>query len=159
MIKKHTHVKSCVFLYNMSKAERTIVLQAHRRILLRKPIVYKSLNGNTTKYDCLLYHKKENGLGELILSVFNNCPAYREIRLTPNHLKQYEDYVPISITRPSAKIIIPELIKQGILEPHPDDKMLYNTMVYYPLFKLNFERSDLSPLSNPSNMHSELPTT
>lgn len=137
----------------MSKTERTIILRTHKRILLRKPIVYKSLNGDTTKYDCLLYHKKENGLGELILSVFNGCPSYREIRLTPNHLKQCGDYVPVSMTKPSAKTIIPELIKQGIIEPHPDEKMLYSAMVYYPLFKLNFEKGATSPLSNPSNMH------
>lgn len=107
-----------------------------RHILLNTPIHYKLMNGSEMNFDCLSIEYLKNKPTQVKLSVLGGCATHNEIRISANVDILPQDYVAVRMMSKSSPVIIPELVKRGVLKEHPDKKIITHSFIEYPLYEI-----------------------
>ena len=126
----------------------------YRCIKLKKPIKQKLLNGNSIEYNSLII-SDSNGYTEVRVSRNGGIAHYNEIELTSKdlHKRTPEGYVAIRPNMEAVRKILPELVKQGVLKPHPDRKVIRaSSFVEAPLYTLNITPEPIKTIPAPHTL-------
>ena len=125
----------------------------YRCIRLKKPIKQKLLNGNTIEYNSIIV-SDSNGYTEVNVSRNGGIAQYNEIALTSRDLDKQapEGYVAIRPDMKTVGEVLPKLVQQGILKPHPENKSIQISFVEAPLYKLSIAPEPIKTIPAPHTL-------